>query len=597
MSDYNSQRFIKMNKKFVEFVDMNSDVKSSHAPEEPLMSKPGETLPEPSTMVKLNTAESVDEPKIVLNIGQPEKRIIGLTKEQLQIYADDPYWKKLRISLFVLFWIIWIALFAAAIVIVALTPKCPGKPVKSWWQRQLCYRVWTYGFKSKNAQAFGTFEGIEQRLAELSKLGVDTIWPTTALNVSSADNDVNSFLTVDARAGTMDDFKNLIKAVHQKGMHIVINYPLTTSDQHEWYQAYKANQQEYVDFYKRDQNGGNYYVQGYGSLLLLNFHNPAVRTKWLEGIEFWLNNGIDGLYIPDLVKIKEHFEVELLLDTLQDRVKEIVKTKQLRNDDILIFADLNQPDIAVMSNERLQLQLFPTFGNISSTCGAMCMANIIETEMARKSKVNSSNYVWQLGSFEDYNRLAVRMNDPRRAELVMFSVLTLPGSVVFLYGDEIGLGQPDVPLKQLMPDGEATENTTAFPTPFQENGNLLYMKQTKDKFSSLKTLRAVGKLRSQQEAFMFGNFTHTVIDDMLIIWRMDMTEATNFVAVFNFGTSSQDVHLQETLKLSTSNQVTIVASTSNVQSLGKFLPREKLSVEDQSTITVDSLVGVLLKYK
>ncbi|KAL1236815.1 Amino acid transporter heavy chain SLC3A1 [Trichinella spiralis] len=549
-------------------------------------------------MVKLNTAESVDEPRIVLNIGQPKKRIIGLTKEQLQIYADDPYWKKLRISLFALFWIIWIALFATAVVIVALTPKCPGKPVQSWWQNQLCYRIWTYGFKGKDARVFGTFKRIEQRLGELSLLGVDTIWPTPALNVSSADDDVNSFITVDPKAGTMDDFKNLIKAVHRKGMRIVINYPLTTSEKHEWYKAYKTNQQEYLHFYMQNQNGGNYYVTGgYGSLLLLNFDNPAVRMKWLEGIDFWLNNGIDGFYIPDLTAVEGLFDVELLLNELQDRVKETVKKNQLSNDDILIFASLNQSDAAMMSNEKLQLQVFPTFENISSPCNAMCMENIIEREMARKSQFNSSDYVWQLGSFDSYYRLVVRMNDPRRAELVMFSALTLPGSVIFLYGDEIGLGKQDVHVKQVMPDGETTENDTIFPTPFQEDGNELYKRQTEDKFSSLKTIRTVSKLRNQQEAFIFGNFTHTVIDDLLIIWRTGVNEPTNYVAVFNFGNSSQDVHLQETLKLSSSNQVFVAASTSNVQLVGKFLPREKLAVDDQTTITVDPLVGVLLKYK
>ncbi|KRY56872.1 Neutral and basic amino acid transport protein rBAT, partial [Trichinella britovi] len=549
-------------------LDMNSDVKSSHAPEEPLMSKSSEILPDPSTMVKLNTAESVDEPRIVLNIGQPKKRIIGLTKEQLQIYADDPYWKKLRISLFVLFWIIWIALFATAVVIVALTPKCPGKPVKSWWQNQLCYRIWTYGFKGNDGRVVGTFGRIEQRLGELSLLGVDTIWPTPALNVSSADDDVNSFITVDPKAGTMDDFKNLIKAVHRKGMRIVINYPLTTSEKHEWYKAYKTNQQEYLHFYMQNQNGGNYYItEGYGSLLLLNFDNPAVRMKWLEGIDFWLNNGIDGFYIPNLTAVKGLFDVELLLNELQDRVKETVKKNQLSNDDILIFASLNQSDAAVMSNEKLQLQVFPTFENINSTCNAMDMANIIETEMARKSQFNSSDYVWQLGSFDNYYRLVVRMDDPRRAELAMFSALTLPGSVIFFYGDEIGLGKQDV------------------------------HRQTEAKFSSLKTIRTVSKLRNQQEAFIFGNFTHTVIDDLLIIWRSGVNEPTNYVAVFNFGNSSQDVHLQETLKLPSSNQVSVAASTSNVQLVGKFLPREKLAVDNQTTITVDPLVGVLLKYK
>jgi len=40
-----------------------------------------------------------------------EQKLIGLTKEQLERYRNDPLWKPIRYTLFVLFWLVWIGMF------------------------------------------------------------------------------------------------------------------------------------------------------------------------------------------------------------------------------------------------------------------------------------------------------------------------------------------------------------------------------------------------------------------------------------------------------------------------------------------------------
>lgn len=43
------------------------------------------------------------------------------------------------------------------------------------------------------------------------------------------------FDQTDERYGTMEDFKNLIKQVHRKNMHFVMDFPIsTTSRKHAW---------------------------------------------------------------------------------------------------------------------------------------------------------------------------------------------------------------------------------------------------------------------------------------------------------------------------------------------------------------------------
>lgn len=53
-------------------------------------------------------------------------------KEELMKYAKDPFWVRLRWTLFVLFWLLWTAMLVGAIVIVIAAPKCAAPVPKTW---------------------------------------------------------------------------------------------------------------------------------------------------------------------------------------------------------------------------------------------------------------------------------------------------------------------------------------------------------------------------------------------------------------------------------------------------------------------------------
>ena len=59
-------------------------------------------------------------------------------------YANDPFWVKLRMSLFVLFWLAWVGMLAASVVIIIYAPKCPSPDPKEWWQKGPIYKVNIY---------------------------------------------------------------------------------------------------------------------------------------------------------------------------------------------------------------------------------------------------------------------------------------------------------------------------------------------------------------------------------------------------------------------------------------------------------------------
>lgn len=51
----------------------------------------------------------------------------GLRKEDLQPFMVNPFWVRVRSTLFFTFWILWFGVFFASIAIIAAAPRCPVK--------------------------------------------------------------------------------------------------------------------------------------------------------------------------------------------------------------------------------------------------------------------------------------------------------------------------------------------------------------------------------------------------------------------------------------------------------------------------------------
>lgn len=71
----------------------------------------------------------------------------GMGKEELMKFANDPFWVRLRWFLFVLFWLLWIAMLAGAIIIIVMAPKCASPAPLKWWEQSPLYQVFVPAFK------------------------------------------------------------------------------------------------------------------------------------------------------------------------------------------------------------------------------------------------------------------------------------------------------------------------------------------------------------------------------------------------------------------------------------------------------------------
>lgn len=191
-----------------------------------------------------------------------------------------------------------------------------------WWQNGVIYQIYPKSFQDTTGRGTGDLRGVTQRLDYLKTLGVDALWLTPFYISPQIDNgyDVANYTAIDPAYGTLDDFDELVKQAHARGIRLVLDMVLNhTSTQHAWFRESLNKESPYREFYIwrdgtpdalpnnwRSKFGGNawrwhaeseqYYLHLFAPEQAdLNWENPQVRSELKKVCEFWADRGVDGL--------------------------------------------------------------------------------------------------------------------------------------------------------------------------------------------------------------------------------------------------------------------------------------------------------------
>jgi len=199
-------------------------------------------------------------------------------------------------------------------------------PPIPWWKRTTTYQIYPRSFADANGDGIGDLQGVLGKLDYLQDLGVETLWLSPFFESPQADfgYDVSDYHAIAPEYGTMDDCRELIAAVHARGMKIVFDMVLNhTSDRHPWFLESRSSlDSPRRDFYiwrdgrrpsgaappnnwksmlggsgwHRDPSSGQWYWASFlGFQPDLNYRNPAVKAAMLATVRHWLAEGVDGL--------------------------------------------------------------------------------------------------------------------------------------------------------------------------------------------------------------------------------------------------------------------------------------------------------------
>lgn len=198
-----------------------------------------------------------------------------------------------------------------------------------WWTRAVVYQIYPRSFQDSDGDGVGDLRGIISRLDHLSALGVDVVWLSPIYRSPQDDNgyDISDYQDVDPSFGTLADLDELIAALHERGMRLLMDLVVNhTSDEHPWFlESRRGPDSPKRDWYwwrppragmapgqpgaeptnwhsffsgstwELDEASGEYYLHLFSRKQPdLNWENPEVRQAVYAMMRWWLDRGVDG---------------------------------------------------------------------------------------------------------------------------------------------------------------------------------------------------------------------------------------------------------------------------------------------------------------
>ena len=197
-----------------------------------------------------------------------------------------------------------------------------------WWSRSVVYQIYPRSFADSNGDGIGDLRGILDHLDHVADLGADVVWLSPIYASPQDDNgyDIADYRAIDPMFGTLADFDELVTAVHDRGMKLVMDLVVNhTSDEHAWFAESRRPGSGKRDWYlwrpardgfepgtpgaeptnwgsffggsawQWDEASGEYYLHLFSRKQPdLNWENPAVRQAVYEMMNWWVDRGVDG---------------------------------------------------------------------------------------------------------------------------------------------------------------------------------------------------------------------------------------------------------------------------------------------------------------
>ena len=435
--------------------------------------------------------------------------------------------------------------------------------------------------------------------------------------------DVSDYLGIHPDYGTVEDLRELISAAHERGLKVITDLVMNhTSSDHPWFQSSRRREDGKEDWYvwsddperygearviftdsetsnwSWDEERGQYYWHRFFHHQPdLNYDEPEVRATMLEVVEFWLELGVDGfrldaipyLYQRDGTNCENLPETHAFLKELRSFVDEI-------KPEAFLLGEVNQwpadtlPYFGNGFDEMPLLFHFPVMPRLWSALARgdsgpirwilehtpgippscqwvvflrnhdeLTLEMVTEEERAFMYSHYAPEPVMRL-NVGIRRRLAPLCDFERpRIELMHSLLMTLPGTPILYYGDEIGMGDDlslydrnGVRTPMQWNDGPGAGFSEAERTyaPLLSGRSAPHRVNVaaaeRDPTSLLHWMRELIATRKRRPALGRGSFTMLSSPDPALAVFLSTTEDDAVVAVHNLASEAKSLSLSAT---------------------------------------------------
>lgn len=444
------------------------------------------------------------------------------------------------------------------------------------WQRGAFMEVFVRAYQDSNGDGVGDLKGLTQRLDYLQDLGIKGIWlmPIT----TSADGDhgyaTTDFRAIDPAYGTLDDFDELLRQAHARGIGVIMDYVINhssrqhamfvsalqgpTSPFYDWY-VWEKDAPEGWDIwgkYPWTRTHSGYYFGTFGKHMPdFNFKNPAVLAYHQNSLRFWLNRGLDGYRLDAVPHLVENSARDWNDQPQSRRI-----TGELR---ALITA---YPQRHVVCEATANPQVYAAPDICGSAFAFGLERNIVNAARGDRKAIRSvADYFTTapqtMATFVANHDIfaGARLWDQLRGNVAQYklaaaSYLLQPGTPFIYYGEEIGMAGVkglggDAPLRapmswtsELRGAGFTTGDKPFRPiAPNAARYNVAA--QLADPRSLLSFYKSMLALRNTLPSLASGSYDAPQVQDRVMAYRRTLGTETTLV-VINYGTQAGRIALK-----------------------------------------------------
>ncbi|HEY4963034.1 MAG TPA: alpha-glucosidase [Terriglobales bacterium] len=382
-----------------------------------------------------------------------------------------------------------------------------SKPVDAeghqWWQHAVFQEIYPRSYMDSNNDGIGDLNGIASKMEYLKWLGVDAIWIAPCFPSPQVDfgYDVSDYENIDPMYGTLADFDKMEKIGKTNGVGIVFDFVVNhTSDKHKWFiESSSSKTNPYHDWYIwKDPKGTNqppnnwtstfggsawqwnpklnqfYYHYFYPQQPDLNWRNPKVANAMYDSTRFWYKRGVVGFRLdavdtlfedpnltdnPALPGKDEYGDQnqERKYNDKQPEVHEVMKGLRKAADqyNAVLIGETWTSDVSELKDyygtkhDELQMPMDLMFTELKPLSADVFRKHVGAVDASGEWPV----YVMSNHDIKRaYSRFADGKHDDDIAKVMAGMYLTLRGSAIMYYGEEIGMANNDPTRKEDVKD-------------------------------------------------------------------------------------------------------------------------------------------------
>lgn len=145
----------------------------------------------------------------------------------------------------------------------------------------------------------GTFAAVEKQLPRLKNLGIDIIWLMPIHPIGELHRkgrlgsyySVKNYLEINPEFGTEEEFRSLVKAIHDQGMFVILDW---VANHTSWDNNLVS---EHPDWYMRSRKDTFQSTRwrDYDDIIELDYKHPELRKYMTDVLKYWVKEfDIDG---------------------------------------------------------------------------------------------------------------------------------------------------------------------------------------------------------------------------------------------------------------------------------------------------------------